>query len=105
MLSAVELKQRLDKGDDILVLDVRGADECVGDLGHIKGSRNIAIEDLPRHLDKLKAYRQHLIVIVCSTDRRSVKAAQMLIQAGFSDVTVLRGGMEQWNRNRLPVVR
>ncbi|HHT9113262.1 MAG: VTT domain-containing protein [Planctomycetes bacterium] len=105
MLSVAELKQRLDKGDDILVLDVRGAEEYVGDLGHIRGSRNIAIEDLPRHLDELKAYRQRPIVIVCRTDRRSMKAAQMLIQAGFSNITVLRGGMKQWNRNRLPVVR
>ena len=105
MLSAAELKQRLDKGEDVLVIDVRSSEEYVGDLGHIGGSRNIAIEDLPRHLDELKAYRQRPIVIVCRTDRRSMKAAQMLIQAGFSDSTVLRGGMEQWNRNRLPVVR
>ncbi len=105
MLSAAELKQQLDRGEDILVIDVRSSEEYVGGLGHIKGSRNIAIEDLPRYLDELKAYRQRPIVIVCRTDQRSVKAAQMLIQAGFSDVTVLRGGMEQWNCNRLPVVR
>ncbi len=105
MLSAAELKQRLDKGEDILVIDVRSSEEYVGDLGHIAGSRNIAIEGLPRHLDELKSYRQRPIVIACRTDRRSMKAAQMLIQAGFNDITVLRGGMEQWNRNRLPVVR
>ena len=105
MLSAAELKQQLDKGEDILVIDVRGAEEYVGGLGHIKGSRNIEIENLPRHLDELKAYRQRPIVIVCRTDHRSAKAAQILTQAGFSDVTVLRGGMEQWNCNRLPVVR
>lgn len=104
-LSAAELKQRLDKEEDILVIDVRSSEEYVGYLGHIGSSRNIAIEDLPRHWDELKTYRQRPIVIICRTDRRSMKAAQMLIQAGFSDVTVLRGGMEQWNRNRLPVVR
>jgi len=87
------------------VIDVRSSEEYVGDLGHIAGSRNIAIEGLPRHLDELKSYRQRPIVIACRTDRRSMKAAQMLIQAGFNDITVLRGGMEQWNRNRLPVVR
>lgn len=103
MLSVAELKQRLDKGDDILVLDVRGAEEYVGDLGHIKGSRNIEIENLPRHLDELKAYRQRPIVIVCRTDHRSAKAAQILTQAGFSDAAVLRGGMAQWKRIGLPV--
>ena len=103
MLSVAELKQRLDKGDDILVLDVRGAEEYVGDLGHIKGSRNIEIENLPRHLDELKAYRQRPIVIVCRTDHRSAKAAQILTQAGFSNVAILQGGMAQWNRICLPV--
>ena len=103
MLSVAELKQRLDKGDDILVLDVRGTEEYVGDLGHIKGSRNIAIEDLPRHLEELKAYRQRPIVIVCRTDHRSAKAAQILTQAGFSNVAILQGGMAQWNRICLPV--
>ncbi len=105
MLSAAELKQRLDKGEDILVIDVRSSDEYVGDLGHIGGSRNITIEDLPRYLDELKAYQQYPIVIVCRTDRRSMKAAQMLTKAGFSDVTVLQGGMVRWNRIGLPVDR
>ena len=105
MLSVAELKQRLDRREDILVIDVRSSKEYVGDLGHIGGSRNIAIEDLPRHLDELKAYQQRPIVIVCRTDQRSVKAAQMLTKAGFSYVTVLQGGMEQWNRIGLPIDR
>ena len=105
MLSVAELKQRLDKREDIIVLDVRGTEEYVGDLGHIGGSRNIATEDLPRYLDELKAYRHRPIVIVCRTDRHSMKTAQMLIQAGFCDVTVLQGGMVQWNRIGLPVDR
>src|SRR3990172_9266796 len=105
MLSVAELKQRLDKGDDILVLDVRGAEEYVGDLGHIKGSRNIAIEGLPRHLDELKAYKKRFIIVVCRTDRRSMQAAELLTKAGFTDVAVLRGGMEQWNRIGLPIDR
>lgn len=105
MLNVAELKQRLDKGEDILVIDVRSSEEYVGDLGHIGGSRNIAIEDLPRCLDELKAYQQRPIIIVCRTDQRSVKAAQMLTKAGFSYVIVLRGGMVQWNRIGLPVDR
>ena len=105
MLSAAELKQRLDKGDDILVLDVRSSSEYMGDLGHIGGSRNIPVENLLQRMDELKAYQQHLIAIVCRTDHRSMKAAQMLTKAGFSDVTVLRGGMVLWNRSGLPVNR
>ena len=105
LLSAVELKRRLEKGEDILVLDVRSSSEYMGDLGHIAGSRNIPVENLLQRMDELKAYQQHLIAIVCRTDHRSMKAAQMLTKAGFSDVTVLRGGMVLWNRSGLPVNR
>ncbi len=105
ILSAVELKRRLEKGEDILVLDVRSSTEYMGDLGRIAESRNIPVENLLQRLDELKAYQQHLIVIVCRTDHRSMKAAQMLTKAGFSDATVLRGGMVLWNRNGLTVNR
>lgn len=105
MLSVAELKRRLDKREDILVIDVRSSEGYVGDLGHIGDSRNIAIEDLPRHLDELKAYKKRFIIVVCCTDRRSMKAAELLTKAGFTDVAVLRGGMEQWNRIGLPIDR
>lgn len=103
MLSSIELKQRFDQKDGTLVLDVRGVGEYGGDLGHIAGSINIPIEDLSSRLNELKAYKKRFIVVVCRTDRRSMKAAQLLIKTGFADIAVLRGGMEQWNRNGLPV--
>ena len=103
MLSSIELKQRFDQKDGTLVLDVRGVDEYGGDLGHIAGSINIPIEDLSRRLNELGTYKQRFVVIVCHTDHRSLKAAQLLIKTGFADIAVLQGGIEQWNRNGLPV--
>jgi rhodanese-related sulfurtransferase len=43
------------------------------------------------------------IVVVCKTDRRSSMAAERLREAGSSNVSVLRGGMEQWRALGLPV--
>ena len=42
------------------------------------------------------------VVVVCKTDRRSSVAAQQLREAGVLDVSVLRGGMEQWRVLGLP---
>ena len=64
---------------------------------------NIPIEDLSRRLNELGTYKQRFVVIVCHTDHRSLKAAQLLIKTGFADIAVLQGGIEQWNRNGLPV--
>jgi rhodanese-related sulfurtransferase len=49
--------------------------------------------------------KQSPLVIVCKTDKRSAKAAELLREAGFKQLSVLRGGMVGWNHERFPVVR
>ena len=48
-------------------------------------------------------YRDRDLVLVCHTQIRSAQAAHLLNQAGFSRVSVLRGGMVEWRRQGLPV--
>ncbi len=96
------LHTRLDRGDDVVVVDVRGADEFTGPLGHIAGARNIAVDDLTGRLDDLAELKSHDIALVCHTDKRSVTAAELLKQAGFRSTMVMRGGMVEWNRLDLP---
>lgn len=102
MINADELKRRRDAGEEILVLDVRGAKEFSGELSHIHGARNLPVEELPQRLGELESARDTPIAIVCHTDKRSAKAAQQLVRAGFSRVVVVRGGMTQWRKQGLP---
>jgi len=99
-----ELKQRIDAGNT-LVLDVRTAEDFVGEQGHIASAVNIALEDLPDRLDALSDYVDKPVAIVCRTDRRSAKAALVLARQGFHNVHVVDGGMTKWNEAGLPVVR
>lgn len=85
------------------VIDVRGPDEFMGDLGHIGGALNLPVGELPRRLTEINALQERPVILVCRTDKRSANAASLLRNAGFSDVLVLRGGMVEWNRNKLPV--
>ncbi len=105
MMSSVELKRRLDQGETIVVLDVRSTAEFTGEIGHIPGAINIGIEELPGRIAELEKYRNGQVAIVCHTDKRSAKAANILRQTGFSAITVIRGGMKQWHRNGMPVER
>jgi rhodanese-related sulfurtransferase len=82
------------EGAPVLV-DVRGADEFDGPLGHIDGARNIPLAELPAHTKELAAEGRPL-VMVCLTDKRSSQAAAELVAAGKRDVAVLRGGMKGW---------
>jgi uncharacterized membrane protein YdjX (TVP38/TMEM64 family)/rhodanese-related sulfurtransferase len=105
MLSVAELEQRLKGADAPLVLDVRGTGEFTGELGHIDGARNIPLDKFKQRIGELDDYRERPLAIVCHTDKRSAKAAQLLGRQGFADVHVVRGGMSAWNREGLPVVR
>jgi rhodanese-related sulfurtransferase len=98
-----ELKRRLDRGEAVTVVDVRGPDEFVGPLGHIATARNIPVTELASRLVELAGLEGGPIVIVCRTDKRSAMAARTLRAAGFARLNVLRRGMEQWNESGLPV--
>lgn len=82
------------------VIDVRGADEFTGPVGHIPHAANIPVDTLIAGPALASA---GALVLVCLTDRRSARAAEALVAAGHGDVTVLRGGMKAWTAAGLPV--
>jgi uncharacterized membrane protein YdjX (TVP38/TMEM64 family)/rhodanese-related sulfurtransferase len=98
-----DLKRRLDGGEAVTVIDVRGPDEFTGPFGHIAAARNIPVAELDGRLAELAGLEQAPLVLVCRTDKRSATAARTLRAAGFAQVSVLRRGMEQWNDAGLPV--
>lgn len=65
------------------IIDVRNDWEYAS--GHVAGARNIAVHDLPAHMDELKAL-QGPIVVYCQSGGRSGMAQQLLRQHGIEDV-------------------
>jgi uncharacterized membrane protein YdjX (TVP38/TMEM64 family)/rhodanese-related sulfurtransferase len=98
-----DLKRRLDAGEAITIVDVRGAGEFTGPLGHIATARNIPVAEIGGRLTALAGLERAPIGLVCRTDKRSAAAAQTLRAAGFKQISVLRRGMEHWNEAGLPV--
>ena len=99
-LSSADLKQRLERRDDITVLDVRPAKEYTGALGHIAGSLNIPIDELPRRLAELEPRRELPIAVICHTNRMSGKAVQLLRETGFKQALLVDDGMVGWQRQQ-----
>ena len=95
-MEADVLRTRLENGDDLIVVDVRGPDEYNGPLGHIPDSRNIPLDELVVRIEELESLREGTIVLVCKTDKRSAKGALLLQENGFSHVAIARGGMARW---------
>ena len=97
MISVDDLKSMLDRGDDIQVIDVRTAADYNGEKGYIAQSVNLPLEEIEQRLSELDDNLEKTIALVCTTDRRSEKAAKILTRNGFSDVHVVKGGMTHWS--------
>jgi sulfur-carrier protein adenylyltransferase/sulfurtransferase len=86
-----ELKQRLDRGDDLFVLDVREPHEY--QICNINGYL-LPLGDLPRRVNELDSSRE--IVAHCRSGKRSADAAEFLRKAGFRKIWNLKGGILAW---------
>lgn len=104
-IDCADLTARNDAGRLPTIVDVRGADEFDGPLGHIEGALNVPVDVILADPSALAGRRNDAIVLVCRTDKRSVRAAERLHAAGFTKLAVLRGGMESWNAAGLPLAR
>jgi uncharacterized membrane protein YdjX (TVP38/TMEM64 family)/rhodanese-related sulfurtransferase len=96
-----ELANELGSGG-AAIIDVRSPDEFTAP-GHIETALNIPLGELPDRLTEIRAHKNKPVIVVCKTDKRSASAATLLSAGGFSDVRVLRGGMERWKRDGLAV--
>jgi molybdopterin/thiamine biosynthesis adenylyltransferase/rhodanese-related sulfurtransferase len=87
-----ELKARLDRGDDLFILDVREPHEYqICNLGgHL-----IPLGDLSRRVSELDSSRE--IVAHCRSGKRSAEAVEFLRKAGFRKVLNLKGGILAWS--------
>jgi len=88
-----ELKARMDKGDQIFLLDVREPHES--SLAKIDGSVLIPLGQIPHSLKQLDPKAE--IVAYCHKGMRSADAVGFLLQQGFSNVKNLIGGIEAWS--------
>ena len=87
-----ELKARLDKGDDLFILDVREPHEYqICNLG----GKLIPLGEISRRAHELDTSRE--IVVHCRSGKRSAEAAEFLRTAGFRKLLNLKGGILAWS--------
>ena len=86
-----------------LVLDVRTRAEFDG--GHIIDARHVPQEEVGQAGETLKKYRDKVVVACCETGLRSGAAARVLRTQGFTKVVNLRGGLQAWRAENLPLVK
>src|SRR5499425_1297216 len=99
-ITPVELKQKMDRGDDFVLVDVREPEEFA--IGRIPGSKLIPLATVPARVHELSSADE--IVVHCRSGVRSGKAVEFMKQAGYRKVKNLVGGILRWSDDVDPTV-
>jgi adenylyltransferase/sulfurtransferase len=92
-IDVVELKQKLDRGDNFVLIDVREPHEYK--ICAIPGAKLIPLGEFPHHVGEFDPAAD--IVIHCRSGMRSAKACSILRQNGFENVRNVVGGILAWS--------
>lgn len=98
LLEPQEFKEFL-ANNEVLLVDVRTPQEF--NAGHIENAVNINFlsSDFEQNVQKLDTTKT--LVIYCRSGNRSGKSAEVFLNAGFSEVRDLKGGVLNWQKNGL----
>lgn len=86
-----------------LLLDVRSQGEF--DAGHIRDARHLPQDQVASAAETLKKYKDKVVIACCESGMRSGAAARVLRTQGFGKVVNLRGGLQAWRADNLPLVK
>ena len=101
-IDVAALKRKLDSGAAITIVDVRNGDEFAGEKGHIPGALSVPYADMPAVLESIARAKDTPIAVNCGSAGRSERAARLMAEAGFRQVSVIRGGLDAWREASFP---
>ncbi|AOE49042.1 rhodanese-like domain-containing protein [Kangiella sediminilitoris] len=89
--------------EDAQVVDLRAVADF--NKGHIHGSVNIPFTKLKDSVKDLEKYKQNPIIMVCNTGMQAGSATILLRKHGFEQVHKLKGGIQSWSGDNLPLAK
>lgn len=100
-ITAEELKAKLAKNEPVMIIDLRAVDSFITSPSKIKGSIHMKARRLSYRLGfspfkDLPRDREIVTYCACPSDEISIRAAHVLLDAGFKRVRVLKGGWQAW---------
>ena len=100
-ITATELKQKLDNGEDVQIIDVREASEVA--IGCIPNSIHIPLAQVIERMSEMDPNRD--TVVHCKMGGRSARAIAALKQSGYAgNLSNLTGGIIAWSNEVDPTV-
>lgn len=93
-ITPIDLKERLDNGEDIVVIDVRNPWEL--EITQVDFAENIVMDELPQNLDQIP--KDKPVILICRSGGRSRMAGNFLVSKGWDENNLfnLEGGILGW---------
>ena len=98
-ITPAELRQKLERGDDFLLVDTRTLLE-LKETGIIPGDVHIPIDDLRDSISDLDPERE--TILYCAVGLRSYVGNRLLAMKDFKNVKTLTGGIKSWTYPKEP---
>ena len=95
-----EAKNLIDKRNDLLLIDVRGQEEELGE-GYIAGSTLMPLWDIIKGTQRPPKNKP--ILLICAVGGRSLALGQLMSKNGWNEVYNLKGGISAWKDEKLPL--
>ena len=96
-----EVKARLDRGEKLLIVDVREESEYARD--HLPGAVHLGKGVIERDVEQRIPDRDAEIVLYCGGGFRSLLAGEVLQKMGYTNVSSMAGGWREWREKGAPV--
>jgi rhodanese-related sulfurtransferase len=102
-ITAEELKAKLEKGEPVTVLDVRGSSDIANSESKIKGAIHVKLRRLKSRLalpplNNISRNSEVVLYCACPNDEASIRGAEILLDSGFKRVHALKGGWVAWKK-------
>lgn len=101
-LSAPEATQLINRRNAVVV-DLRPAAEYAA--GHLPAARHLEFAELQAKIGQIAKNKANPVLLVCRNGQHSAKALRVVMDAGYSEVHVLQGGLNAWQQAGMPVVK
>ena len=100
LLSPIQAVAEMNNSETV-VIDCREPHEYT--KGHIPNSINVPLGKIDEKINELNLEKQRPVIVACQIGSRSSAAGKKLSNAGFEHIYALRGGIQAWEDNHLPL--
>jgi membrane protein DedA with SNARE-associated domain/rhodanese-related sulfurtransferase len=102
-ITAEELKRMMDNGNELMVVDLRGALDHEADPYTIRGALRMTAEELEQRHHEIPRHQDVILFCACPNEATAAKMALMLRSKGITRVRPLAGGIDAWREKDFPL--